>query len=468
MQPLAHLAHLAGTSFITGLWQGLALASLAWLCLHLLPRIPAAARFVVWSIVLVVIALLPLLEDLQFDKTSAVPMQQSGSLLQIDARWSLAIGVLWLLLSLLRAGDLTLHAVRLWSMRKRSTLVEHAPNSPWAAALNRGHRPVQLSISTEVDRPGVIGFFSPRILIPAWLYSQLTAAELEQIVLHETEHLRRRDDWLNLLQKLSLVFFPLNPILFWIERRLCFERELACDDGVLRRTLSPRAYATCLTSLAERGLDHRVLSLALGTLGSFGVAARQSELARRVHRILRRENTLSPRKTHALMGAVAVGLLSASAGLTRCPQLISFAGPTQVRQAEARLGRPYPAVTSRPDAPMRDEQVVFKQERQPHLTLLKASLPQRSPSAVSNFFRTRKRRSIKSPVTSRTAIDHTVKITAIPRTVAVDQNRGWIVLTSWSATDQSNPTLPVAVPQPLIAPRYAAVPTMDGWLIVQL
>jgi beta-lactamase regulating signal transducer with metallopeptidase domain len=28
--------------------------------------------------------------------------------------------------------------------------------------------------------------------------------------MHEMEHLRRADDWTNLLQKLALVFFPLN------------------------------------------------------------------------------------------------------------------------------------------------------------------------------------------------------------------------------------------------------------------
>ena len=49
-------------------------------------------------------------------------------------------------------------------------------------------------------------------------------------MLHEAGHLRRRDDWMNLLQKVGLVLLPLNPVLMWIERRLCLERELACDE----------------------------------------------------------------------------------------------------------------------------------------------------------------------------------------------------------------------------------------------
>ena len=93
----------------------------------------------------------------------------------------------------------------------------------------------------------MIGFFSPRILIPEELFERLTTMELEQIVLHEMGHLRRADDWMNLVQKIGLVLVPLNPALLWIERRLCFERELACDDAVLRSTRAPKAYATCLT-----------------------------------------------------------------------------------------------------------------------------------------------------------------------------------------------------------------------------
>ena len=115
--------------------------------------------------------------------------------------------------------------------------------------------PVEICTTTTLQRPSVIGFLKPRILIPDWLFARLTAGELEQIVLHEAEHLRRRDDWTNLLQKLCLVLFPLNPALVWIERRLCREREMACDEGVIKITHAPRAYASCLARLAERGLN---------------------------------------------------------------------------------------------------------------------------------------------------------------------------------------------------------------------
>ncbi len=172
--------------------------------------------------------------------------------------------------------------------------------------------------TTRLQRPSVIGFLRPRILIPDWLLKSLTGGELEQIVLHETEHLRRGDDWTNLLQKLCLVLFPLNPALAWMERRLCREREMACDEGVVRSTHAPRAYAACLASLAERGLERRTEALSLG------VWQRRPELADRVHSILRCKHRLSPLGARALLGVLSGCLLFGAVELARCPQMIAF------------------------------------------------------------------------------------------------------------------------------------------------
>ena len=141
-------------------------------------------------------------------------------------------------------------------------------------------RAAELCVSDEVARPSVLGFFRPRILVPPALVEALTPQELQQVVLHEMEHLRRGDDWTNLLQKIGLVFFPLNPVLLWVERRLCAERELACDDRVVRSSAGRKAYALCLTRMAEFSILRRSFSLVLG------LWERRPELVRRVQRII--------------------------------------------------------------------------------------------------------------------------------------------------------------------------------------
>jgi hypothetical protein len=181
----------------------------------------------------------------------------------------------------------------------------------------RGGR-ISLCTTEMLDRPSVIGFLAPRILIPTWLMARLTAGELEQIVLHEAEHLRRGDDWTNLAQKLWLIAFPLNPALAWMEHRLCQQREMACDEGVVRITNAPRAYAACLASLAERGLDRRAEALSLGAWH------RRSELVHRVHGILSRKRGLNNAAAGALLGAVGCALVAGSVEMARVPQIVAF------------------------------------------------------------------------------------------------------------------------------------------------
>jgi hypothetical protein len=312
-------------------------------------------------------------------------------------------------------------------------------------------------VSDEVDRPSVIGFFAPKILIPRWLLQHLTPAELEQIVLHEAGHLGRADDWLNLAQKIALVVFPLNPALAWIERRLCFERELACDERVLRTTGAPKAYAACLAALAEHRMTRPGIALSLGALGH------ESELGQRVGRILRFGEWMRPVQARAVMGVAMLGLLGGVAGLERCPQLVGFsvaraggsqgvAGVAPVRAAN-EFG--YQAVVFRPD---------------------------RAKSSVT----TNRTARAKSP-RAEVAIPSDGEERSSSRNVTQGQ---WLVVTSWSGMNGSRVVLTTmtvpdasesapsdATGQPAASDtqdaqqqvhRYAAVPVRGGWLVFQL
>jgi BlaR1 peptidase M56 len=516
------LARLGATAAVAGLWQGIVLAAAAALALRLVPRTTATIRFLVWTAVLLGAALLPLLRlpgaVHGFDAGAAAP-----PLLHLGRAWSLAIAALWLLSSLLRLSQLGLQGVRLRSLWRQAQPAPLNNNvAPEIATLLKSVplRRVELCLSSEVDRPSVIGFFSPRILIPEWLFRQLTAPEFFQIVLHEVEHLRRADDWLNLLQKLSLALFPLNPALVWIERRLCSERELACDDGVLRVTLAPRVYATCLTTLAERRLEHRAsFSLSLGLLGAFGRSLRAglgsgSELSRRVHSILNRQPALSPARTRAVMAMLVVGLAGCAAELARSPQLVSFAAPTPALQAAA-VGPEFPGARHGENAGY--QAVGFHAERgthsyngeaapQPHMTLLKAAVPAAPAATDWNDGPT------ASGHPGTRMIEASDKHVVPARTIAKRSAgsrpaRSWVVMTSLEMTETMTGTMdgtttettteeligdgvhPVATrmtvtvsrspqqgrsaqpgrsPGHQVSPQYAAVPTDLGWLIVEL
>ena len=121
---------------------------------------------------------------------------------------------------------------------------------------------VRTSARSDGDRSGEAGDRDPE-----WVMQELSADELNQILLHELAHLRRWDDWTNLAQKVVKALFFFHPAVWWIEKKVSLEREMACDDAVLAETASPRAYAECLAHLAEKTLIQRSVALAQAALG---------------------------------------------------------------------------------------------------------------------------------------------------------------------------------------------------------
>jgi hypothetical protein len=310
-------------------------------------------------------------------------------------------------------------------------------------------RRVELCTSDDVDRPSVIGFFVPRILVPTWLFAKLTTVELNHVVLHELEHLRRRDDWVNLLQKIGLVLLPLNPALFWIDRRLSIERELACDDGVLEQTKMPRAYAASLTSIAERRLELRLRPrMGALALAVTGLRLRRSELGQRIESILGRRSPVNRVFAGGLAAVLLVGLVGSAAGLAHAPQLVSFeSGDTM--QASVKPVFRLPKASS------------------PMLPASSAAAP------IARIQNVRFRQPVGGKVAKPIPVVH-APVRAIaarqisePRIVPGQRTQQFVVLTSWEDAPVSRVVVQTPDGRFFLAP-YAAVPTQAGWLLVQL
>jgi hypothetical protein len=341
-------------------------------------------------------------------------------------------------LSMWRAAQLMVSAVRLHGLASRAIPVQ--ANGALLAILQgehgRGGRKAELCTSMEVERPSVFGFFRPRILIPPALMESLPDEDLRQVVVHEMEHLRRGDDWTNLLQKVGLALFPLNPALLWVERRVCAERELACDDRVLDSGGARKAYATCLTRLAEYSIVRRSLSLALGAW------ERQSELVRRVNRLLRGpDDLLRGRQAALVTGSLLAGVLGGAIALAHAPQIVSFEpGARSAAQAGSRVTPEFREAGYR-NASLRDSGASMQ--------LVKAVVAQRP---------------VQTELTAKRSQNNAVRRTA--RKPAAQNQQAWIVLTDWN--DAEVPPHIVFAVAPGNRARYAAVPIPEGWLIVQI
>jgi hypothetical protein len=455
------ISQAATGALVAAVWQGVLLAVVVWVGLRLLPKTPAAVRFAIWFAVFLVVAGLPVVS--LWPRAAGVG---GHAWLTVDSRWCVAVAGVWVLASVVRAGTLVVAGFRLRALWKRAEVVDvgvEGITPPQTMKLSEMGHPVlwpgrraQVCVSDEVDRPSVIGFFAPKILIPRWLLEKLTAAELRQIVLHETGHLGRADDWLNLVQKIALVVFPLNPALAWVERRLCFERELACDERVLRETGAPKAYAACLAGLAEYRLGRRAGALSIGALG------RESELGQRVGRILRGGGGMKAAHARLVLGGAMLGLMFGAVELARAPQVVAFS-----RQGGGRVqGVGNSAQGAGAGSNYRAEAVVFH----PAAARGESGLgPTHRDGAAMN--------GAHSVAAVRQAI---VARTHAPRSEA---GQRLVVLSSWDEGDGSRVVLTAAhvedgvasglrlvrvVDQAPEVHPYAAVPVRGGWLVFQL
>ena len=326
---------------IASIWQGLLLTALAWAALKLATGLRASTRFTLWMSVFTLVALLPCfaLGRALFgtDPFPALAMHQADFSLRLNSAWAFVIEGLWALASLFSLIRLIASARQMRTLWRSSTPVPfHDLDAELQSIVVRaGSRPVEVRLSDAIDAPSVLGFFRPAVIVPRSLWSELAPSELKQIILHEMAHLDRGDDWTNLLQKLLRALCPLNPALFWAERHLSLEREQACDDAVLDAAGDARAYATCLTKLAENRLVKRAALLAPGFW------KRHSELAGRVENILHRRRSLGPMLSR---GLVAVGLAVSLSGvllLQSFPGFITFAGNDSVEAAAPAMEPAY-------------------------------------------------------------------------------------------------------------------------------
>jgi beta-lactamase regulating signal transducer with metallopeptidase domain len=422
-------------ALVASIWQGVLLITCVAVCLRVVRGLTAAVRSAIWTCALVLVIALPLFALLP---THVAAVSQGA--VHVRETWSFAILGAWMLLSLVRGVVLVRSGLAL--RRIATNAVPVVVEGVVAELLGGAARRVELCTSVAIKRPCLVGFLRPRILLPEALLPALSMAELEQVVLHEMEHLRRRDDWINLLQQASMVLCPLNPAVVWVDRRLTVERELACDDGVLRATGARKAYAACLTRIAEHALFSRGVSLALALVGRRGNG---SEISRRVHRILRSpERAMSGLQLRLTMGLLVAAAIVSVGMIARSPKLVSFAPTPSASMASAVTIPMQTAARLNSTAAFRPSAM--------RPTLLKALMP--APT-----------RQTAMPRNVRGLAHRAMGRDRLRRNESAER-ASQMVLTEWNArTQTARPTMTLLQDSQA---AYAAIRFGDGWLIVQL
>jgi len=275
---LHSIAQISAERMVNCSFAGVVLALLAWALLRLLSRQNSGTRFAVWFCALVAVAILPWLGSPRLTAPSGV----SRSALVLPASWAIYVFLVWAAasgLALLRVGFGLWRLVRI---RRRCSALDPARLDPLVQETWRSFsspRKVALLVSDQVRIPAAVGFFRPAVVLPAWSVEELGSSRLNAVLLHELAHVQRWDDWTNLAQKTLRALLIFHPAVWWIDRQLSLEREMACDDVVLE-SADPQSYAQCLVAVAERSLLQRGYAMAQAAV------SRMRQTSQRIRRIL--------------------------------------------------------------------------------------------------------------------------------------------------------------------------------------
>ena len=356
---------------LNALWQGAALIALVSLALRTGLRRNATTACVVWSITFAVVALLPAIDfalarpagaaapaieqislriaapapaPRRAPARSVVPRAETlvvryapapaaprapfaalreavaaqlgsaavrlGALASTFARaWGIVVVGGWALV----AGALLLRLVLAYAAVGRMKRAAAPLDQPLVIARLRaaGHRRrATVARSAQVEIPCAIGFRNPMILIPSRLVDSLDAEDLARVVLHESAHLQRYDDWVNALEQVVCALQFFQPALYVARRSIDFEREVACDDRVLEDAGEPLRYAECLARIVQRQVRGHQAAVVPGFV------LRRAHVVARVRCIVDRSRDASPhlRVGAALLGAV---MMAATLGIAR-------------------------------------------------------------------------------------------------------------------------------------------------------
>lgn len=121
-------------------------------------------------------------------------------------------------------------------------LVRHETNAPRC----------EVRVVPGLRSPAATGWWHPKVLLPSELLSRLDAGHLVYVLRHELMHIRRRDYLWDRLATLGCYVVFFNPLAWLTRRHLRWERELTCDEDVVKHSREHRLeYAGCLTTLAS-------------------------------------------------------------------------------------------------------------------------------------------------------------------------------------------------------------------------
>ena len=190
---------------------------------------------------------------------------------------------------------------------RRARPVRDGAAPPWLERMSARagvDRQVEVRLTSDLDSPGLAGWWKPVLLVPADLWHARPGEDLRPILAHELIHVRRRDYPVNSIQRLTEALFFFNPFLRRISARVRLEREAARDREVVGTGLATaHGYVRALAAAETRRARPR--------LPACGFRDGRGDLLERVRRLApegRGDQARAPERVGPTALSVAAGV----------------------------------------------------------------------------------------------------------------------------------------------------------------
>jgi len=153
---------------------------------------------------------------------------------------------------------------------------------------------IVLKTTTNNVVPFTIGFLKPIIIVSIAAINNLSAQQLEAILIHELAHIKRQDYIINILLLIIETIMCFNPFSKLFNKEIFAERELCCDDFVINYPFETSQYAQALLNIAKTQTNPQIYATSLGAFET------KQHLLYRVNRMFYGENFNSSKKNFSL------------------------------------------------------------------------------------------------------------------------------------------------------------------------
>ncbi|WDQ15357.1 M56 family metallopeptidase [Rhodopirellula sp. P2] len=167
-----------------------------------------------------------------------------------------------------------------------------------------GIRPesVRLATSDQVEIPIAARLIQSVVVLPREMVQDDSTSDLRQVLIHELAHVKRRDQWVVILQHLTSAIHWWNPLVHRLNRCLAEAREEICDNYVLENCDAP-SYCRTLLQITQRQ-NH-----ALVPFGAVGLFTSRWKLEQRIQSLLNANRNRTTAMTWKGRSLIGLGVL---------------------------------------------------------------------------------------------------------------------------------------------------------------